>query len=146
MTIGPTDLLILDTTVLVHWVREDRTGRFLKETYALDERSDRPLFSTISEGEINGLAKCWKWGDSKRNALASIINELIRFEASLPDVVQAYSELYFEDQRLGRNTGENDLWIAACAMAAGAVLLTCDTDFLWLNESFIRVEHIPEIR
>lgn len=146
MSIGSSDLLILDTTILVHWVRQDRTGQFLKNTYALDERAERPLFSTISEGEIVGLAKCWKWGETKLNALGSLVNELIRFEASLPEVIAAYSDLYFEDQRLGKNTGENDLWIAACAKAADAILLTCDKDFLWLSPSLIRVEYIPEIK
>lgn len=145
MSIGSSDLVILDTTILVHWVRQDRTGQFLKSTYALDERYERPLFSTVSEGEIVGLAKCWRWGEAKLTALETLINELIRFEASLPEVIEAYSELYFEDQRVGRNTGENDLWIAASAMVTGAVLMTCDKDFLWLNPSFIRVEHIPEI-
>jgi len=146
VSIGPDDLLILDTTILVHWVRQDRTGQYLKSTYALDERSERPLFSTISEGEIFGLAKCWRWGEAKLAALGTLINELIRFEVSLPEVIEAYSELYFEDQRVGRSTGENDLWIAASAKVTGAILLTCDKDFLWLNPSLIRVEHIPEIK
>lgn len=145
MSIGSSDLLILDTTILVHWVRQDRTGQYLKNTYALDERPERPLFSTISEGEIVGLAKCWRWGEAKLKALGTLINELIRFEVSLPEVIEAYSELYFEDQRLGRSTGENDLWIASCAKVTGAILLTCDKDFLWLSPSLIRVEHIPEI-
>jgi len=145
MSVGRSDLLILDTTILVHWVRQDRTGQYLRSAYALDERPERPLFSTISEGEILGLARCWRWGDAKLTALGTLINELIRFEASLPEVIQAYSELYFEDQRGGRNTGENDLWIAASAKVTGAVLMTCDRDFLWLNPGFIRVEHIPEV-
>jgi predicted nucleic acid-binding protein len=145
MSIGPRDLLLLDTTILVHWVRKDRTGLFLKNTYALHDRAERPLFSTISEGEILGLAKCWKWGQPKLGALGTLINELIRFEASLPEVTEAYSILYYEDQRLGKCTGENDLWIAACALAAGATLLTCDRDFLWLSPTHLRVEFIPEI-
>ncbi len=37
-------------------------------------------------------------------ALADLVNELVRFEASLPQVVEAYAELYFEDQRLGKVT------------------------------------------
>lgn len=146
MSVGPNDLLILDTTILVHWVRQDRTGQHLKNNYPLDQRAEKPLFSTISEGEIVGLAKCWKWGEQKLKSLASLIDELVRVEASLPEVIEEYSGLYFEDQRLGKNTGENDLWIAACAKATGAILLTCDKDFLWLSPSLIQVEHIPEIK
>jgi predicted nucleic acid-binding protein len=146
MNIRPTDLLLLDTTILVHWARQDRTGQYLKDNYLLDQRLEKPLFSTVSEGEILGLARCWNWGKPKLEALAALVNELVRFEASLPEVVEAYAELYYEDQRLGKKTGENDLWIAACAKATNAILLTCDTDFLWLTPAIIRVEHIPEIK
>jgi tRNA(fMet)-specific endonuclease VapC len=146
MSVGPNDLLLLDTTILVHWVRQDRTGQHLKNNYALDQRAEKPLFSTISEGEIVGLAKCWKWGEQKLTALSRLIDELVRFDVGLQEVIEAYSNLYFEDQRLGRNTGENDLWIAACAKVTNAILLTCDKDFLWLSSSLIRVEHIPEIK
>ena len=146
MSISGSDLLVLDTNVLVHWVRQDRTGKYLKEHYGLDERAERPLFSTISEGEILGLAMCWGWGDAKKTTLSELLNELVRFESSLPEVVTTYSELYFEDQRQGKNTGENDLWIAASAKVTNSVLLTCDGDFLWLSPSLVRVEHIPEIK
>jgi predicted nucleic acid-binding protein len=146
MNVRPTDLLLLDTTILVHWARQDRTGQFLRNNYLLDQRLERPLFSTVSEGEILGLAKCWKWGAPKRNALAALVNELVRFESSSPEVVEAYAELYFEDQRRSKHTGENDLWIAACAKATDSILLTCDKDFLWLTPGLVKVEHVPEIK
>lgn len=139
MSISSSDLLVLDTNILVHWVRQDRTGEFLKTQYALDQRAERPLFSTISEGEILGLARCWSWGEPKKNVLGELLTELVRFEASLPEVVSAYSDLYYEDQRQGKNTGENDLWIAACAKATNSVLMTCDRDFLWLSPALLRV-------
>jgi tRNA(fMet)-specific endonuclease VapC len=146
VSVSNSDLLLLDTNILVHWVRQDRTGGHLKSQYALDERTERPLFSTVSEGEIHGLSLCWGWGESKRKSLADLLNELVRFEASLPEVVSAYAQLYWEDQRTGRNTGENDLWIAASAKVIGAVLLTCDRDFLWLSPTHVRVEYIPEVK
>jgi tRNA(fMet)-specific endonuclease VapC len=145
MTIGPTDLILLDTNVLVHWVRQDRTGRHILQVYDLGTRNERPLFSTITEGEILGLAKCWNWGNAKLQALEDILAELVRFEASLPEVVYAYAELYQQDQAIGRNTGENDLWIAACARASRSILLTCDQDFLWLNPTWIKVEYVAKI-
>jgi len=145
MTIGPNDLITLDTSVLVHWVRQDRTGQHLRQAYHLDARNERPLVSTITEGEIYGLAKCWHWGSGKLQTLGDILSELVRFEASLPDVVDAYAELYFQDQSGGHNTGENDLWIAACARASQSFFLTCDRDFLWMHPNWVRVEYIPEI-
>ena len=70
----------------------------------------------------------------------------MRFEASLPEVVDAYAGLYHQDQTQGRNTGENDLWIAACARVSQSVLLTCDRDFLWLSPAWLNVAYVPEIR
>ena len=69
--IRPTDLLLLDTTILVHWARQDRTGQYLKDNYLLDQRLEKPLFSTVCEGEILALAKCWKWGAPKLMTLAA---------------------------------------------------------------------------
>jgi predicted nucleic acid-binding protein len=38
---------------------------------------------------------------------------------------------------------QNDMWIAATAKVTGAVLLTGDAGFQWLNPQFIREEYIP---
>lgn len=146
MSISPNDLIAIDTNVLVHWIRQDSTGKHLLAKYHLDQRVERPLLPTIVEGEILGLAKCWAWGEKKLESLSRLLSELVRVEAGLPEVVEAYAELYFEAHSKGRSHGENDLWIAASARATGAVLLTCDTDFKWLSPKFVRVEYVPETR
>ena len=146
MSLGPADIITLDTNTLIHWVRQDSTGQYLLQTYSLDQRTDRPLVSTIVEGEIRGLAKCWKWGDKKLKRLDDILSELVRVDAGLHDIVLAYADLYEADQSGGHNTGENDLWIAATAKAAGAVLLTCDDDFGWMNPDQLRVEIVPQVK
>ncbi len=94
MSIGDSDLIAIDTSALVHWVRQDATGRHLLQRYLLD----------------------------------------------------AYADLYFEDQHTGHKSGQNDLWIAATAKATGAVLLTCDGDFVWMSPRLIRVEHVPQVK
>ena len=70
MTLRPDDLLSLDTNVLVHWIRQNATGIHMRDTYRLHERSDRPMYSTIVEGEIRALARQWNgapvsWNCSK---------------------------------------------------------------------------------
>ena len=144
MSIGGNDLIAIDTNALVHWVRQDSTGQQLLEQYALDQRAERPVLSTVVEGEIRGLARCWKWGAAKLRRLDEILAELVRVDAGHADIVQAYADLYFEDQAGGHNTGENDLWIAATAKVTGAVLLTGDSDFNWLRPRFIKVEYVPK--
>lgn len=142
MTLRPSDLISLDTNVLVHWIRQNDTGMQLRDTYFLHERIDRPVFSTIVEGEIRGLASVWKWGGDKLDALEKLLAELVRVDAGLPDVVKAYAEIYAADQAGGHNTGQNDMWIAATTKAAGAVLLTCDEDCVWMSPGIVQVEFV----
>jgi predicted nucleic acid-binding protein len=144
VSIRPTDLVLLDTSVLVHCLREDATGKLLRQNYELEDRPERPLFCTVTEGELRGLAHCWKWGLRRIRALEDLLCDLVRVESSHPAIVAAYAELYFEDQRSGRNTGENDLWIAATAKAAAAALLTCDKGFQWMSPTLLRVEYVSE--
>ena len=146
MTLRSNDLISLDTNVLVHWIRQNDTGIQLRDTYRLHERADRPIYSTIVEGEIRALAKIWNWGSAKLTSLGEILAELVRVDAGLPDVVKAYAEIYAADQAGGRNTGQNDMWIAATTKAAGAVLLTCDDDCVWMNPGLVAVEYVQTVK
>lgn len=142
MTLRPNDLISLDTNVLVHWIRQNETGIQLRDTYRLHERTDRPIYSTVVEGEIRGLATVWKWGGDKLDALEKLLAELVRVDAGLPDVVKAYAEIYAADKAGGHNTGQNDMWIAATTKGAGAVLLTCDNDCVWMSPGLVQVEFV----
>ncbi len=146
MTLRPNDLISLETNVLVHWIRQNDTGIQLRDTYRLHERTDRPIYSTIVEGEIRGLASVWKWGGEKLDVLEKLLAELVRVEAGLPDVVKAYAEIFAAAKAGGHNTGQNDMWIAATAKAAGAVLLTCDNDCIWMNPALVIVEYVPTMK
>jgi predicted nucleic acid-binding protein len=146
MTLRANDLISLDTNVLVHWIRQNETGIQLRDTYKLHERTDRPIYSTIVEGELRALARVWNWGKGNLELLEEILAELVRVDAGLPDVVKGYGEIYAADQAGGHNTGQNDMWIAATTKAAGAVLLTCDVDCVWMNPSLVAVEYFPTVR
>lgn len=41
-------LVLLDTSVLVHLARQDATGVWIENHFALTARADRPLISTIN--------------------------------------------------------------------------------------------------
>ncbi|MGV3485174.1 MAG: type II toxin-antitoxin system VapC family toxin [Planctomycetaceae bacterium] len=142
----PNDLISLDTNVLVHWIRQNDTGMQLRDTYRLHERTDRPIYSSIVEGEIRALARIWKWGSARSVSLDEILAELVRVDAGMPDIVRAYAEIYAADRLGGHNTGQNDMWIAATMKAAGAVLLTCDDDCLWMDPSLLVVEFVPTVK
>ena len=101
---------------------------------------------TIAEGEILGFARQRNWGATRMADLTRLLGEVVRVNAGLPEVVDAYADLTVLDLRGGHNTKDNDLWIAATAKATGAVLLTCDHDFDWLNPATITVYWIAQVK
>lgn len=144
MTIGPDTLILLDTNVVLHLARNDTTGQAIESRYALTSRRERPLISSITEGELFGLAYHRRWGQSKLQMLREMLRNFVCVDAGLFPVVEWYAQFYAEASRRGAPRGQNDLWIAATAKAAGAALLTRDKDFDWLNPNFLTVIRVAE--
>jgi tRNA(fMet)-specific endonuclease VapC len=121
-------LLLLDTNILLHLVRENRVGKSIESKFRLQTRSERPLVSIISLGEILAFVKRRSWGTSKISALEALLQSLIVLEIS-DEVLELYAQIDVVLQRAGRPVQQNDMWIAATAIASGAHLLTTDKDF-----------------
>jgi len=139
VSISASQLLLLDTSVVIHLARNDKTGQRIESDLSLTARTEKPLISTVVEGELLGFAKYRGWGDKRRNQLLKLLKEFVRIEAGLREIVDAYAEIYADGQRSGNPCGrqQNDLWIAATAKATNAVLLTCDKDFDWMHNRHI---------
>ena len=145
MTISNSDILVLDTSVVVDVARNNRSGQAILETYSLKSRIDRPLISVITTGEMLGIAKSQSWTSDKTKVLHELLSEFVKLELT-PEVVEAYSDLVALCRQKNHTMGQqNDMWIAATAKVTGAVLLTGDSGFSWLNPQFIRVEYIERV-
>lgn len=141
--LSDTDILVLDTSVIVDIARNNRSGQAILDTYSLKNRADRPLISVITTGEMLGIAKSQSWIAERTKVLNELVSEFVKLEIT-PEVVEAYSELVALCRSKNHTMGQqNDMWIAATAKVTGAVLLTGDSGFNWLNPQFIRVEYIP---
>lgn len=141
--ISDSDILVLDTSVVVDVARNNRSGQAILETYSLKNRADRPLISVITTGEMLGIAKSQAWNADKTNVLNELLSEFVKLEIT-PEVVEAYADLVALCRTQNHTMGQqNDMWIAATAKVTRAVLLTGDSGFNWLNPQFIRVEYIP---
>jgi len=57
-------------------------------------------------------------------------------------VLTRYAEIDAHLLGIGRSIGDNDVWIAAAASAAGATLITSDRDFEPLVDRFVRWEYV----
>lgn len=78
-----------------------------------------------------------------------LLRSFVRLDAGHPEIVAAYVELYCEARRVGRyrEFRQNDLWIAATARVAGAVLYTCNAkDFDWIDPAYVAVVGIEQPR
>lgn len=134
-------LLVLDTNVLVHLLRNNALGQAIEKTYSLTTRLERPLLSSIVEGELRGLAESWNWGSTKIQKLETTLNELVRISAGEPEIVATYGKLYAHQSKIGKKVGENDLWIGATAAAINGTVITCDTDFLNFDRTMVSYIH-----
>ena len=144
MILNSHDLIVLDTSVVVHVARDNQIGRAILQRYQLHRRDERPLMSSVTKGEIGALARWWGWGAGRLGRLQEILNELTMVSAGLPEVINSYSEIKAYSLKIGRPMGQNDMWIAATCVASGAELITTDTDFDWLHPHMIIRHYIQQ--
>lgn len=138
-------LFLLDTTIVLALVRGNVLAQHIDTTFGLRAAKTRPMISVVTHGEVRVLASRNGWGDKKLNALQNALDNLVTVDVNHPDVLDAYVEIDLTSQvhpNGARNMGKNDLWIAACAKAARATLLTTDKDFAHLTPELLDVEVI----
>lgn len=93
---------------------------------------DRVAVCTIVRGEIlYGLQRMPTGRRRRENEQAAAEwFDVLPCDALPEGVADVYARVKYHAEREGNTLGENDLWIAATALAGGATLVTSDTDFL----------------
>ena len=138
--IDRSSLLILDTNILVRVVRRDTAGSQILDDHSLLTRTDRPLISVVTLGEIESLAEKFGWGEGKKRVLRDLLRELVIVQLGQGAIVEKYAQVGHHCEKVmkpARPMAQNDMWIAVTACATGATLLTTDSDFDHLDPSFI---------
>ena len=146
---------ILDTNILLIYIRDESTKDYIEETYNPFGANNNPIISIVTVGEIKSLAKRNYWGTKKTELLDSILNDLIIADINSKDVVEKYAEIdAFSQGKLlekpllisARNMGKNDLWIAATTEVTQSKLLTTDNDFNHLDNEYFKVIKIERLK
>jgi tRNA(fMet)-specific endonuclease VapC len=132
---------VLDTNILVYWLRGKAAGQTLRASYGLGTRRPRPVVPVVVKGEIRSLALRLGWGEAKLALLDALLGDLLTLDISSDEVLTAYAHIDAMSCARGRRMGKNDLWIAAIALVLGAVILTTDADFDHLHP-IVRVERV----
>ena len=111
---------LLDTNICIY-IRQRRPEEVLRRFRKL--RPGEAALSVITYGELlYGAAK-----SSQRTAALERLRELVRLLPALPlpeTAAETYGALRAELESKGEMIGNNDLWIAAHALAAGLTLVT----------------------
>jgi tRNA(fMet)-specific endonuclease VapC len=131
-----TPTYLLDTGILLHWVRGSKVAMAVDGQFQLSAANFRPLICEVSLGEIEAFARAQKWGEQRRNKLKELKKELIAVDISDSRVIEAYADLssLAKSNGWGIFHGKNDLWVGAATRVSGATLLTADKDFLPLQD------------
>ena len=122
--------LLLDTGVIIHLCRGGVAAEQIEQRYRLTRRRDQPMISVITRGEALAFALRNRWGRPRLNTLAGLFTNFPIIDLNREIIIESYARLNVKTLAIGRRMGQqNDLWIAATAVATGAVLLTPDRDF-----------------
>ena len=140
-----TPLRVLDTNILVHYVREDATWETVRNDYQLLVVEPTPVISIVTVGELRSLARQWQWGDAKLNRMEFALGYFLVMPVESTDMVDIYAEIDSHFQLRGRKLGKNDLWIAATTVSLGATLLTTDRDFDELDPLFLKRDWVSPV-
>jgi tRNA(fMet)-specific endonuclease VapC len=136
VTVAAPPLYLLDTNVLVHFVRGSEVWVRVRDRYQPLLLDPRPIISVVTVGELRSLALQWKWGPKKLDQLEYAIGFFKTLTIDDPDVIRAYAAIDAHSEEVGHPLGKNDVWIAATAAVTAAHLLTTDHDFDHLAPRF----------
>jgi len=138
-----TTYYILDTNILLAYIRGGKLGQYVEDTLHLMSSPYRPLICVVSVGEIYALARSLQWEREKLQLMDKLIKETVAVDINDKNVLQAYAELY-DFTRTHQTVPQNDVWIAAASKATGSTLLTTDKHFdqfadvhitrIWIDE------------
>ena len=124
---------LLDTTAFSALMRRDAG---MRARFASLSPADRITICTITRGEVlYGLERLPP--GRRQRGLEAEAKQLFSQLACLPVPETAgdrYAQIKRRAEQRGTPLDENDLWIAASAVAFGAVLVTRDSDFQRVND------------
>ena len=133
----PSPLYLLDTSVLVHYVRASAAWTRIRDTYRLLTIEPKPLISIVTAGELRSFAVQHTWGRAKLDQMEYVLGYFDEVFLNSRELVDTYATLDAGMKSRGHTLGKNDLWIAATAVVTGTRLVTTDRDFDPLHPAFL---------
>lgn len=142
MVAYPGTRYLLDTNILIAFIRANLLGHWIEATYHLTTSVTVPLICIVTEGEIHSLTKQFSWGTAKMRQLDNLLKRFVVVNLDFPHLIDTYTQIDDYSRRNGVSMGKNDVWIAATAAITGAHLLTTDKDFDHRSPRFLSRDYI----
>ncbi len=142
---------LLDTNILVLYGRNSKIADSIEKEHGIFNGEHNLAISSVTLGELNSLAKQFKYGQKRKERLLELTKHLFVIDINIQKIIErygdidAYSQGKLENKPLllsSRNMGKNDLWIAATASAYNMELVTSDKDFDHLKEEYIKLNTV----
>ena len=127
--------IVLDTSVVVHALRDSGLWKRIEAEHRLLSRKERPLVPIVCVGELLALGRMLAWGAPRLAKLEALLTNLTIVDIRSRLVLEQYAEI--KAFLRGKEIGQNDIWIAAITGVTGGHLLTCDSDFNRLDGQFL---------
>jgi predicted nucleic acid-binding protein len=127
--------LLLDTNVLIRFFRSDRKIADIISTF------EKIVIPTVVLGEFkSGVDPLTASGKRQLEVLDAFLDSpSVDIIPVTEDVSSAYARIFRTLKANGTPIPQNDIWIAACAMDAGATLISSDTHFAKIPLLDIRI-------
>ena len=142
---------ILDTNIILIYARGTDVADRIEADIQIFDGTHNLAISVVTLGELNSLARQFKFGEKKKGQIQKIVEALFKIDINIEGIINIYGEIdafsqgKLENKNLkitSRNMGKNDLWIAATAATYDLILLTTDKDFEHLDGEYINLKYI----
>lgn len=148
---------LLDTNLLLGFIREARWAVQARAKFELGNRDAMVFTSASCRGEILALAEKNGWGSERRTRLDRALGEVPVLDIGRQEILAAYARIdaWTHGKPVDSPRGapppkpavpmkQNDLWIAATAHASRAALLSTDQDFRHLDGIWLRFIYVNQ--
>ncbi len=145
----------IDTNILVHLLRNSPVVPRIRQAFKEHNIKDTILLSIVSIGEIQSIALQRNYGKKKHTRIKQLLQEFLVIPIKSLDLVEKYAEIDAYSQGTlankplpegmsARNMGKNDIWIAATAAIANAILFSTDKGLTHLDGQFFPFVYIDQ--
>ncbi len=130
---------LLDTNAFVHIARDDQVAQILLSGLGL-VKNNPVIASSITLGEIEFFGRHRGWNKKTVENMRMKMSSAFIINPDSRGVPSAYATIQYETRILRKPAlanRDNDVWIAACALATGSCLVSSDKWYQNIGGSLI---------